>query len=393
MDFSYYKNFLLRDDYRLLNKIVMYIFTIIAVIALIIVRGSLFYFESIDYDFHIKHWIATFRGTTFIEGFRTPVGDYNVPYLYILNVIARINIPDLYLVKAVSVMFDFLLAYFMMKIVTLKTKSINMHILTFILALAIPTVVLNSSMWGQCDSIYTAFTLGGIYFALSKRSKTAYAFMALAFSFKLQAAFLLPLFVIFIAAKKIRLIDYCVFILIYFAMLLPAILAGYPLVDLLNIYMNQTDSYLNLSNGAINVWAFVGAVEFKPFRAAGLFIGGTAVLGLMYYASINRKHLTDTNYIQLAYLFAVITPYLLPQMHDRFFYMADALSLLVFFFDKRRWYVPLVTVFCSYLTYVRFIMGGVFIFEFKYAAISLMLVILIVLRDLIVSMNECSKTL
>ena len=42
-------------------------------------------------------------------------------------------------------------------------------ILTYGLILVIPPVLVNSSMWGQCDSIYTTFILISLYYLLDKK--------------------------------------------------------------------------------------------------------------------------------------------------------------------------------------------------------------------------------
>jgi len=325
---------------------------------------------------------------SFIESLGTKVGDYNPPYMYILNVIARIGVFDLYLIKIVSVVFDLLIAFFVMKLVSLRTNRTHLHILAFLLAFAIPTVILNSSMWGQCDSVFTAFAVGSVYFALRGRSKTAYAFIALAISFKLQAAFLLPIFAVFVIAKKIRFKDCYMFFLVYFATLLPAFLAGMPLDDLLLVYFRQTDSYHLMNLNAINIWRLTDNLDFSYFRVVGLYMCGTAVLGLLYYTYVKREYLVrNVDFVRLSFLFAVIMPFLLPQMHDRFFFMADVFSLIVFLFDKRRWYVPVVAVFCSYITYAYYLMGWIIVIDHIFAALALMAVILIVLRDLVISLG------
>ena len=371
-------------------------FTVIAAMALLVVRGALFYYESFDYIWSLSVWISQFREMSFTEALGANVGNYNPLYMYILNIIARINIPDLYLIKAVSVFFDLVLAYFAMKLVSLKTSSTNMHILAFLLAFAIPTVILNSAMWGQCDSIYSAFVLGSLYFALSGRSKLAFAFIGLSFAFKLQAAFMFPIFAVFVFKKKIRLHDIYVFFLVYIATLIPAIAAGRAVGEVLMVYLNQPATYLHLNMNAVNIWRFVVNVEFAYVRLAGLFAAGTAVLGLLYFTYVHRESLkSNTDFIRLAYLFAVMVPFLLPQMHDRFFFMADVLSVSVFLFDKRRWYVPVVTVFCSFLAYAWLIMGYVTLIDYRYAALALMAVIFILLRDYVVSLttaNECKQT-
>jgi len=247
-------------------------------------------------------------------------------------------------------------------------------------------VLLNSSMWGQCDSIYSAFAIGSVYFGLKGRSKLAYAFIALAFAFKMQAVFLMPLFPILILKGKISFKDCYVFFVVLLATHLPAILAGMPLSDVFTAYIDQANYFSSLNMNSINVWRLVGPVDYESFRLVGLHVAGLAVLGLLYFTYVNRKQLINSvDYIRLAYLFAVILPFLLPKMHDRYFFMADVLSLLVFMFDKRRWFVPVVTVLCSYITYAYFLMSGVTLIDYRFAAIALLFVIIIVLRDYVLS--------
>lgn len=384
----------MQDINKTNNIIAAVIFTGVAFTALLIVRVSLFYYESFDYIHSLAPWVSRYREMTFWQALGTKVSNYNQPYMYFLNIFARLPVSDLYLIKHLSVIFDAVLAYFIMKLVSLRTRSLNMHILAFLLAFALPTVILNGAMWGQCDSIYSAFAVGAVYFALSdhmpleKRSKLCYAFIALALSFKLQAAFILPLFAVFILQGKIRLRDCYVFFAVYLGMLLPAFMAGFPLRDLLLIYFDQTGTYRYLTLNAVNIWQFFENVEFEPFRTAGLFAGGTAVLSLMYFAWVHREKLIETvDYVRLAFLFAVFVPFLLPQMHDRFFFMADAFALAVFLFDKRRWYIPLVCVFCSFLAYAWLIMEYVHIFDYRLAALALAAVIFTVLRDLVLSVT------
>ena len=370
-----------------LNECFALMILTIGITSLLIIRGSLFDYDWGDYSWFINPWITQYRGMTFIEGLGTKVGNYNPPYMYILNIIARTNVTELYLVKSVSVIFDFLLAFFAMKIVSLKTESLNMRVLVFLLVLAIPTVVLNSSMWGQCDSIYSAFALGAFYFGLKGSSKSAYAFIALAVSFKAQAVFLLPMIPVYVFTRKIRYQDCFMFFAVYLATLLPAILAGMPIRTALLTYVDQANYFSQLNMNLPNIWRFVDHVDYSSFRTAGLYVAGLAVLGLLYFTFINRARLIQTlDFVRLAYLFAIIMPFLLPKMHDRYYFLADVLSVVVFFYDKRRWYVPVVTVFCSYIAYAFFLMHGITLIDYRLAALALLTVIIIVLRDYVMSL-------
>jgi len=364
------------------------LFALICVIALLIIRGAFFGYQSGDYIYFLQPWIEEYRSMTFLDGLGTKVGTYNPPYMYILNIISRMNLPDLTLIKIISVFFDFLLAYFVMRIVALRTNRINVHIFAFLLTLSLPTVVLNSAMWGQCDSIYAAFAVGSVYFGLTKQSKTAYAFMALALSFKLQAVFLLPILPMFVIADKIKLRDCYMFFAVYLATLLPAILAGMPVYDALFSYVTQANYYNRLNLNIINIWLFVDNVDYDSFRTAGVYMTGIAVLGLMYFTYINRKRLVNTiDFVRLAYLFAIIIPFMLPKMHDRYYFIADILAVTLFFYDKKRWYVPAVTILCSYLSYTQFLMFRLETIDFRYAAIVLFVIIIVVLRDYIISLR------
>ena len=364
------------------------LFALICVIALLIIRGAFFGYQSGDYIYFLQPWIEEYRIMTFLDGLGTKVGTYNPPYMYILNIISRMNLPDLTLIKIISVFFDFLLAYFVMRIVALRTNRINVHIFAFLLTLSLPTVVLNSAMWGQCDSIYAAFAVGSVYFGLTKQSKTAYAFMALALSFKLQAVFLLPILPMFVIADKIKLRDCYMFFAVYLATLLPAILAGMPVYDALFSYVTQANYYNRLNLNIINIWLFVDNVDYDSFRTAGVYMTGIAVLGLMYFTYINRKRLVNTiDFVRLAYLFAIIMPFMLPKMHDRYYFIADILAVTLFFYDKKRWYVPAVTILCSYLSYTQFLMFRLETIDFRYAAIVLFVIIIVVLRDYIISLR------
>ncbi len=64
----------------------------------------------------------------------------------------------------------------------------------YTLVLALPTVILNSSAWGQADSIYTAWLMVALWHLLNHQNNRALVFFGVALAFKLQAILLLPFF-------------------------------------------------------------------------------------------------------------------------------------------------------------------------------------------------------
>jgi len=362
---------------------VTFVFALMMIAGLMALRGALLYFHSGDYAGHLSYWLEDMRYLSVSEALRTRVGNYNMPYMYILLVISRINFHGLYLIKFASMIFDILLAYFVMKLVALRTDSAHLRMAAFIGALAIPTVVLNAAMWAQSDSIYTAFAVGAVYFALAGKGKFAYIFMGLAISFKLQAIFILPLFFVLALKGKIRLEDAWMFPATFWLTLLPAFIAGMPVVTALSVYLDQFHYYSSLHSNATTIWRLVGGVDNYQFITVGLFLAGTAVTAFLYFIYVHRDRITKTtDYVYIAYLFAVLLPFLLPKMHDRYLFMADVLSLVLFAYNKKRWYVPLVTPYASYNTYA-FILTGVVLIDYVYVSLALGVVILLVLKDLV----------
>ena len=82
----------------------------------------------------------------------------------------------------------------------------SLPLVCFAVVLFAPTVVVNSSAWGQCDSIYAAFCLGSLYFLLRNKPWWACVFFGVALSFKLQAIFFLPVLIIVLVVNRQRLL-------------------------------------------------------------------------------------------------------------------------------------------------------------------------------------------
>jgi hypothetical protein len=59
--------------------------------------------------------------------------------------------------------------------------------------------------------------------------------------------------------------------------------------------------------------------------------------------------------VSAALLSALMPPFLLPGMHERYFFAADVLSVLYAFYDPRRWYVAVLIQFASAFSYYPYL--------------------------------------
>ena len=145
------------------------------------------------YDF-LGPWAAYFRNNGGFAALKDNIGDYNVPYLYFLAALSYFNVPDFYLIKLFSVLFDVALSWGRLPAVPpVLPDDSPRPAAAFCLLLLLPTVVLNGACWSQCDSIYAALILHALACGLERQSAPSLVLAGLAFSVKLQTIFLLPL--------------------------------------------------------------------------------------------------------------------------------------------------------------------------------------------------------
>lgn len=362
---------------------VNFLFFAMLTAALIYLRVSLLTIKSVDYNEFLSKWVFKMRNVSFFEAIALEVGDYNLPYMYFLAIISRFKCSDIILIKAFSCFFDVVCAYIVTKLVSIKTDRVQHHILAFVLTLAAPTVILNGAYWGQCDVIYTALCLASMYCAIKEKGWEAVILFTLAFSFKLQSIFIVPALIICLLTKKIKPIQLTAIPAVLVVTALPAIFAGRDIKSIMDIYSTQIEEYPSLVLNAPTVFQFVGNVEYATLKTFGIFLSGTVSLIFVYLIYNYRKQLKTCDYIDVFYISAVILPFFLPSMHDRYFFMADVLSIVVFMFDWRKWYVPVITIFASIVSYVYFLMHAFVLIEQKFTAFALLVAVILVIKSLL----------
>lgn len=313
-------------------------------------------YETLDYQNFLSPWVQHFRANGGFAALSEQVGNYNIPYLYFLALFSYSGISELYLIKLLSIFFDVILAWAAMLLLGRFTQSAAKRMGLFFAVLFLPTVFLNGALWAQCDSSYVALALLGIYLALDDRPVLSMVCAAVAFGFKLQAVFVLPVYAVLWFKGKLKLRHFLVFPLAYAVLVLPAVIAGRPFIETLTLYFGQTGSIgdgLNYNSPSV-----YSLFEYSlPERYNGLastlgivaaFVYMLAVLALCF---VKRRALTERTVLSAALLFAIGIPFLLPHMHERYFFAADALSLIVAFAAVEYFPAAVLVQFASLLGY------------------------------------------
>jgi Gpi18-like mannosyltransferase len=226
-------------------------------------------------------------------------------------------------------------------------------------ALLAPTLVLNSAFWGQADAVYACVLLASIYFMARRKDGIAMALYSLGLALKAQAIFLLPLLAALALRREIRWRMLLWIPLVFLLVLVPALIAGRPLLDLLQIYPSQASQYEQLSMHAPSSLAWIpdSGRYYQYFYSSGMILAAAMAIAFSWAIYRSSVKLTPDLLIELALVSVVLVPFFLPKMHERYFYLADILSIVFAFYVPAYFFVPLLMITVSFFAYQPTLFG------------------------------------
>jgi len=256
--------------------------------------------------------------------------DYLPGYLYILNVLGKINllkiIPSGVLFKLPAIISDVVTGYLIYKV----SKRFSKESTALIIAcfyLFNPAILGNSAMWGQVDSITSLFSISALM-ALPNIWISS-LLLAISVLIKPQAAFIAPVIFLYFIKEKWRIEKIIYYILFSGSVFLLGFIPFYPgsgsfitfVVNRISVVLNQ---YGYGSVNAFNFWGFWGF--WKPddlgkitHQIIGFILVG-ALLSISYFLVRKKKgfvYLLSSCVYLVTYLF-------MTRMHER--HMLPALA-------------------------------------------------------------------
>lgn len=361
------------------KKAIIWIETHIAVIIFLFatilggwIRFGLRTHTSLDYIGCLQPWYEEIKGNGGLSGgLDAQVGNYNLLYQFLIAVMTYLPVHSLSAYKMLSVGFDYLLAgisgmfiYHLLE--NDKDKRKGMAVLAYSAVLLSPLVFINSSMWAQCDSIYTFFIISTLYFLFRGKYKLGFVMYGLAFSFKLQAVFMFP-FLLFFYFKERK------FSLVHFLIPPAALcLSGVPgclfghrnILDVFTIYLQQTRSNsFKLYDNYPSFWALFTQTPTEDYsimvQTAKLFM--VAVLALiMGYLIVKKYEFDSGNYLYVAFMMTYTVVLFLPCMHERYGYIYEILAIILVFL------IPETMPFAIALQIITLCTYGYFIYDTEF---------------------------
>ena len=317
--------------------------------------------------------------------------NYTPAYLYLLWITRLFSnwFGSIVAVKIIPTVFDFLSAYAIFLIARIKFEDDSPYLFSA-LFFVLPTILFNSTGWGQIESLYTSFLLLCVYFLLKNKPLFALIMFGFAFSFKFQSIFFLPFLGILFLKNRIRWWQFLLIPLVYVVLAIPAALVGRSWQSIMLIYVSQVGQFHSLSMSAPNLYIFVpdSFYEIGVWVGMGIFITVMAIWGWLNWRA--KAACGSRQIILMALASLALVPFVLPKMHDRYFYPVDVFSFAAVIFFPEMWAVPILYQLISSLSYSVFILDA----SPKYVMLAALIntgVVIYILRKQFLSLQESSR--
>ena len=311
---------------------------------------------TMDWEMYWDPWISDLKEMGF-SYLATDRYDYAPSFVYILWVISKLPINPMTAYKSIHIVLDFAAAGVMGRMAAEVTGSKSKGICAYGVMLLVPTIWADSALWAQCDIIFMLFVLLCFYCLFREKPGAAMFFYGMAFAFKLQSLFIFPFLVILWVNKKIKIQHFLWIPGLYFLSIIPAWIAGRPLIELINIYMAQgAQDVWSLSIKWANIYQIIGNKYFLlEYAEAGTWLILGILMCVMFAMAQKRYRITNEFTVQTALFFAILTPYILPHMHERYGCLADILAILYAVMNRKRFYIPIVQILISFNCYMAYL--------------------------------------
>lgn len=342
-----------------LEKNIVVIFFIVVTALAVVIRGLCINEMSGDMANFLLPWYEKLKENGGFRALALQLGDYNVPYVFILACLTYLPIPPMYAIKIVSIIFDFLLALSVGILIYYESgKKKYKAVLGYTFILFSPIVVFNSAFWGQCDALYSTFIILAIICIMKDKEVLSFILLGCAFAFKLQFIFILPVFcVIYFRKKSFSVLYFLLIPVTNLVLCLPAMIAGRPVADVISIYMNQTATYPHMTMNYPNLYAVIGDYYEQLHTLAIIFT--VIILGIGAFLVLYKKiKINYQNIIGLSIWSVWTCVMFLPAMHERYGFLLESLLIVNVLLYQKEIATALMVQVIIFYTYTMFLLGS-----------------------------------
>lgn len=350
-------------------------------IAAILLRIAFLPVKSNDYYLCFESWINDMRSSGIWNALGRDIGDYPPLYVTPLTLLAYLPFEPVVIIKIMPCLFDFVLALACVKLARcLNITALNKRLALYAAVLVNPLTLLDSAAWGQCDSIYSSFILlallsicgamlwrpdppSGGKLPFWKTGDGICLLFAIAFSFKLQAVFFLPILCLLWITQKRNVLKpvHLLWVpIIYTVVCIPMYLAGRSLKVMFKIYLAQADrNYGTLTLNYPNLYNLIGSWSeelYDSYFVYGMLLTFLLLITLFYQIYCCKVKLDSLTLCKVTALSVLTICFCLPLVHERYAYIAEMLLFIIMFKEPKHIKTALVTMLCTLFTYCAYLM-------------------------------------
>ncbi|HEY3988260.1 MAG TPA: glycosyltransferase 87 family protein [Acidobacteriaceae bacterium] len=276
-------------------------------------------------------------------------------------------------IKLVSFVFDIataVVAYYLVGRLTRSStpgerRSVAQLVAPFCI-LAGPTVLVNGAVWGQSDIVYTCFLLLSTFSVIAGSGAFAALFFGVAFAFKLQAVFLVPFIAAMVLQKRIRWWHLLLLPVGWLTALIPPVLNGARAWEFLSLTSSQGETFPTLAINVGNPWIIADRIHLNVHF--GALVGIVLTLLLMIAITIwgaQPAFRSAKNTLVLATLSLLSVAYVMPKMHDRYFFPAEIFLCILSCVDLAFVLPAALVLSASLICY-----GNYFLYHVRYSVLA-----------------------
>lgn len=355
------------------------LFGIAVTLLALIARAAFLPVESNDYYITMENWITEMRLAGGLRALGSDLSDYPPLYMTLLNIVALLPFSPVVTAKLLPCFFDFILAVVCVKLLKQTGIQKPFQLLTlYALILLNPVTLFNSAAWGQCDNIYSVFILLSLLFACkaavyktqAHNSKVPFfqtgdgicLLFAIAFCFKLQAVFFLPVICLLWITQKRNVLKPAQLLWVpiaYTISCIPSFLAGRSLKVMFKIYLGQANrNYGTLTLNYPNLYSLIGSSSeqlYHSYFIYGLLLTFVLLLLLFYQLYCREIPLDTVTLYKVTAVSILLICFCLPLVHERYAYIGEMLLFVLMIQDIRYGKIALITMLCTLFTYCTYL--------------------------------------
>jgi hypothetical protein len=309
-----------------------------------------------DMAIFLEPWMNHILRYGQIAAFGHPFSNYEPAYLYLLALgsFAHGFLATMTIIKILSVAGTIFLTFALADVL----KAAGVQARAAVLALVLPSVVINDALLGQCDALWAGACIFALAAMMRGDTLRSVVWCGVAISFKALAVFVAPVIIGAMIGRRAPLWQWFVPAIVFLATLVPPWLLGWPAYDLLTVYLGQATLEPLIAGRLGNPWMLMTVFaddQARHFYIVG--IGAALAAGVVIGALAKRGWRDPRFLVLLTALSGTLLPFLLPKMLERYYFLGDVMTLaLALSFRNRNATIAVLAVqmasILSHMTYL-----------------------------------------